>query len=129
MIPKIRQITVALEIPSQNRTDRMHWAKRSKLQRLWLVSIRAAAGRIEKATTPQSVVIRSYRKRLITDHANLVGGAKLVVDALVKAGLLVDDSDDWAEIEYRQLSFRNSPTGLPCTEFSIQPLTAGNAKE
>ena len=38
------------------------------------------------------------------DRDNLVGGCKVVVDALVRAGLLVGDSEEWAEVHYEQRS-------------------------
>lgn len=44
------------------------------------------------------------------DHANLVGGAKGMVDAMVRVGLLVDDSPKWFEAEYRQI--RSDRSGL-----------------
>ena len=49
------------------------------------------------------VVITSYRARLILDKGNLVGGAKGLIDAIVNVGLLFDDSDKWAQIEYQQI--------------------------
>jgi hypothetical protein len=44
----------------------------------------------------------SHRARLIDDDANLRGGAKECVDALVHAGMLIDDSNDLAYIRYEQ---------------------------
>jgi len=44
------------------------------------------------------------------DHANLVGGMKGVVDAMVRVGLLVDDSPKWFEAEYVQV--RSDRSGL-----------------
>ena len=58
------------------------------------------------------VAITSIRRRLITDDANLRGGAKGLVDALVHAGVIRDDDDKTVEITYEQ---RNSsiPLGIP----------------
>lgn len=44
------------------------------------------------------------------DHANMVGGMKGPVDAMVRAGLLVDDSPKWLEATYLQL--RSDRSGL-----------------
>lgn len=44
------------------------------------------------------------------DHANMVGGMKGAVDAMVRAGLLVDDSPKWFAAEYRQV--RSDRSGL-----------------
>lgn len=54
--------------------------------------------------TPKRVVITRYwaKRQRAFDHANLVGGAKPLVDAMVRVGLLVDDSPEWFEGYYRQ---------------------------
>lgn len=44
------------------------------------------------------------------DRDNLAGGMKACVDAMVKSGLLVDDSEEFAEVHYAQI--RSRPTGL-----------------
>lgn len=36
------------------------------------------------------------------DRDNLAGGCKPIVDAMIEAGLLVDDDDEYAEIHYAQ---------------------------
>ena len=41
-------------------------------------------------------------RRRAFDRDNLVGGCKVVVDAMVRAGLLVGDEAVWAEIHYEQ---------------------------
>ena len=37
------------------------------------------------------------------DHTNFVGGCKMLEDALVKAGILVDDTEDWVQPEHKQI--------------------------
>jgi hypothetical protein len=44
------------------------------------------------------------------DHANLIGGMKGPVDAMVRVGLLVDDSPKWFTAEYLQV--RSDRSGL-----------------
>ena len=97
---------VAIEIPrrvwSQNAQRTAHWAKIHKEKQAWKSYILSRAGRGEcdcKAT----LHITSYRVRLITDNANLIGGCKELVDALVQTGWLYDDSDDWVTITYSQV--------------------------
>jgi hypothetical protein len=46
-------------------------------------------------------------------------GAKWLVDGLVKAGLLVDDSDQWAAVEYEQHLSRAYPQVIPFTAIFI----------
>ena len=56
----------------------------------------------EHGLTRRWMRITSLRPRLITDHANLVGGCKGLVDALVSCGLAYDDADEWLTVEYAQ---------------------------
>ena len=114
--------TVPLEVPSQNATDRMHWAARNKLKKRWLTAVLLNAFRIPRAEGKRSVRIMAYRKRRITDHANLVGGCKLVIDALRDSRQLIDDSDRWMVATYAQDLASHSPTGKPCTVFTIEDL-------
>lgn len=58
--------------------------------------------------------ITSFRKQLL-DPDNLVGGAKLLVDALVDQRLLFDDSKKYTEIIYSQ----EIDTKDPRTEIKI----------
>lgn len=44
------------------------------------------------------------------DHANMIGGMKGPVDAMVRVGLLVDDSPKWFEATYLQV--RSDRSGL-----------------
>jgi hypothetical protein len=49
------------------------------------------------------VITRRYDgRKQERDFGNLVGGLKMVVDAMVHAKLLVDDSPQWVEDFYRQ---------------------------
>ncbi len=45
------------------------------------------------------------------DRANIVGGAKMLVDAMVEVKLLVDDAEEWLDDYYRQ---------LPCVESGVR---------
>ena len=90
----------------------------------WMVRWRCAAwGAVGAARdTPTLLIKATNRRRHVTftrhysgreremDHANLVGGAKGMVDAMVRVGLLVDDSPKWFEAEYRQV--RSDRSGL-----------------
>ena len=104
----IRIIITGL-LPSQNVRERSHWATRRRQEKRWDRAIRWQTG-IEDGTTSRRRRVRiiSFRRQRITDSANLVGGAKGLVDCLVRAGLLVDDSDRWASISYDQ-GLRSDP--------------------
>lgn len=59
---------------------------------------------IPEATGKRRVTITrliGYQQREF-DHDNLVGGCKVVVDAMVRAGLLVSDKPADVEVTYRQ---------------------------
>jgi len=90
-------------LPSQNVRERAHWATRRRQEKAWELVIRCQTS-VEDTTTSRrrAVKIISYRRQRITDVANLIGGAKGLVDCLVRAGLLVDDSDRWCSIAYHQ---------------------------
>jgi hypothetical protein len=90
-------------LPSQNVRERQHWAARRRQEARWSQAIRCQVGLDDIATSRRrSVRVVSYRSRRITDYANLIGGAKGLIDCLVRAGLLVDDSDRWCSISYHQ---------------------------
>jgi hypothetical protein len=102
----------------------MHWHKRNRLKKQWRWAILCETNTVPRpATGKRAVTILSYRKRRITDHANLVGGAKLVVDAIRDAGLIVDDSDKWMVAAYKQELASKSPypfDGKESTVISIE---------
>lgn len=127
IIPKITE--------SQNVYQRWHHMVRNREKNAWIHQIMARRVLSHHCPpfTARTVSITSFRPRLITDHGNLVGGAKSVPDALVHCDLLVDDSDKWASIEYFQALTRDSPlvgnrifrgvmkigVPIPCTKIVI----------
>jgi hypothetical protein len=113
-------ITVHLEVESQNVTDRMHWSKRAKFKKMWLSALVAYVGVRRSPSVKKTVTIIAYRKRLITDIANLIGGCKIVVDAIRDAKLIKDDSDQWAHINYVQHLASKGPAGKPCTIIRVE---------
>jgi hypothetical protein len=122
--PVIARIHVGLVVHSQNVTDRLHWAQRAKLKKMWTNWLLRLTSNVPRpATGKRAVTILSYRRRRITDHANLVGGAKLVIDAIRDAGLIVDDSDQWMIASYGQELARLSPDGRESTVVIIESST------
>lgn len=121
----IARLHVNLVVQSQNVTDRLHWAQRNRLKKMWTAWILRLTPQVTRpAAGKRAVTILSYRRRLITDHANLVGGAKLVIDAIRDAGLIVDDSDRWMVAAYHQELASRSPyplDGRESTVISIEP--------
>lgn len=70
----------------------------------WTLLIKNASRDIPRPTGKRRVVLtRMYSGReSLWDDGNLVGGAKMVIDALVRAGVLIDDASKFAEVVYRQ---------------------------
>lgn len=103
-------MTIVLEIPeptpSLNRLMRSHWSKAYKIRSHWHWLVRAAlleAG--YRRTEPQSTRIRvtvTRFGRCILDQDNFVAGCKFLVDGLVKAKVLEDDTPAHLEAIYFQ---------------------------
>lgn len=126
-IPKITE--------SQNVYQRWHHMVRNREKLAWAqwLMVRRNLSHHCQPGAHRWVSIESYRPRLITDKANLIGGAKGLVDAIVQCELLVDDSDDLATIEYSQALTSKSPlrgnrffgkrllvdVPIPCTVIAI----------
>ena len=116
-------IRISEPIPSQNQTAREHWATKQRRKKRYTVQILVALmvdygydDRKRLMSRPKGVhlTITSKRRRRITDIANLIGGAKGLIDAIVSLGLIYDDADEYVTIEYRQ------ETGKPYyTEITI----------
>ena len=89
-------------IRSQNEFTGRHWKKKHQDTKEWEWSIRAATSRpLPIAAGKMKVKITSMRRYLL-DVGNLIGGAKGLIDALVRLGVIKDDSPKWAHITYEQ---------------------------
>ncbi|MHC5067110.1 MAG: hypothetical protein ACYTF0_00840 [Planctomycetota bacterium] len=67
----------------------------------WFVLLRSQLPPCAPVAEPVALAIRSYRSRLV-DFANLVGGAKMIPDGLIRLGHLKDDSPAWFACRYQQ---------------------------
>lgn len=100
--------TLPIQVPSQNTVKRAQWkGNRGYYKRLredFGFAIKAKAQWVPKATGPRKVTIT----RLIPkggrryDQDNLISASKCLVDEMVAFGLLKDDSEAWAVIQYEQ---------------------------
>ena len=96
-------IKIPYNIPSQNVTSRRHWTK-DNAEKNRCASLISACMRNKFEHQGKVVVdIVSVRKKKISDKANLIGGAKYLIDGLVKARAIEDDSDAHVEIIYHQM--------------------------
>jgi hypothetical protein len=98
------RIVIPYRIPSQNVTNKRHYMvnHRDGKRVEDMVIYTCLANNITKATGKRTITITSVRKRIVTDDANIRGGAKQLVDAIKRAGYLIDDCDKMADIRYEQ---------------------------
>lgn len=95
-------VVVRRRLPSQNRSQYAHWSRYTKERDAWFVLLRAQLPPRHPVVEPIALAIRSYRMRLC-DYANLVGGAKIIPDCLVRLGYLKDDAPQWFKCSYEQI--------------------------
>lgn len=99
-------------VPSQNVRERWHWRRQRKDVTTCEELVYWHSRHIAPAMGRRLVRILSYRRQLITDRANLVGGCKGLIDGLVRAKLLIDDKDRFAAFEYDQRVLSQLPAEL-----------------
>tara|TARA_Y100000310_G_scaffold325015_1_gene387810 strand:+ start:884 stop:1342 length:459 start_codon:yes stop_codon:yes gene_type:complete len=89
-------IRIPFAIPSRNTLDKMHWAKKRRLQNEYRLFVRQQMTKykISKWIIPKKgeIYLQSVKRYEIRDYDNLMGGAKLMIDALVKEGFIFDDT-------------------------------------
>ena len=92
---------ILLDVPrgtmSLNTWQRLHWAARMRENKVWILEIQAAAATyLAKRNKPHFECVDIFIERScispIKDHDNIYGGLKPVFDALVKTGLIKDDT-------------------------------------
>lgn len=109
---EICRIILPIITCSNNELLRMHFIQRGKLLASYgweLVAVGANDPKYKvKQKEKRYVKIMSFRKKLL-DYDNLIGGAKLMIDALVDQRLLFDDSPKYADITYFQKIDRENP--------------------
>jgi hypothetical protein len=120
-------IDIPFGVPSMNTRERMHWrAQRREVAKA--THLLCACGlAVPRATGKRLVAIFSYRRQRCLDHANLVGGCKGLIDAMVRVGLLVDDRIELAYFTYDQAVLGAMPPDVlarfgrkPCTRLVVQ---------
>lgn len=104
-------LSIPEAFPSANVYLRLHWSKRRKLADAWSwLLLAAGVAAIPRASKRRRVVVTRIAPRKI-DPANLYLSAdKLALDNLVKAGVLVNDSERWLELKVRQRVGKASTT-------------------
>ena len=121
------EFSIPYNIPSQNTRDGWHWVAKHKDTKRCEGMVRMQSRGIPKATGKRFVFVTSYRVQRFKDDANFRGGAKGLLDALTRAGLLLDDDDHNAAISYEQFTLSMMPPdldrlfgGRPCTAVRLE---------
>jgi len=108
-------VTVKRRVPSQNIWNNKRGIMGSMVYKkerdVWYALLRAALKPKDRPIHLVQVKIISFRSSLL-DFGNLVGGAKMIPDGLIKLGYLFDDAPAWFYCEYEQ---RKCPRNSECT--------------
>ncbi len=109
-------IRIEKTIKSQNHFVGKHWSVKNKDSKEWEELIWAELnGKIPWAKKKMAVKIRSVRKKLI-DISNLWGGIKGLLDAIVRLGLIIDDSPQYLDLEVMQVKACGQEPGKTVVE-------------
>lgn len=97
-------VEIPMPTPSLNVYKRMHYHAQRRLRDQYTTLLRAHTTRLNRAKPHEfrRVTICRHGARLL-DIDNLIGGAKPLVDALRRAGLLWNDSPEYCAIKYEQV--------------------------
>jgi len=94
-----RQFIIPDCVPSQNELNKKHWAKKHKERKALTKAMRVLSmPRMDKRQVIRHVHFMQYRRQRIQDSGNLIGGHKLILDAMTHANLIYDDRDTVAPI-------------------------------
>ena len=88
-------------MPSNNVLLRMHWAVRRTRLKGVLTDVLALARPRGHWPCPPTTRVRVSIVRVspkLLDRDNLYGGTKFLLDALTRAALIRDDSEQWADV-------------------------------
>jgi hypothetical protein len=106
-------------VSSQNKTTYSHWSVHHADKKAWIAQVRLRLPRLFGLRAPWSrwklERVYSGRNREL-DFANLVGGAKPLIDVLTEFGIIVDDSPAHFLCEYDQRRDDSSRTILTLLE-------------
>ena len=102
---KLEKIVIPITIKSLNKLLREHWSAKGKLKRDYqlLIVNQMRLNKIRKTEVGEKWVvhIHSVRKRKL-DFDNLVGGCKILSDALCEESFIWDDDEKHIVVHYTQ---------------------------
>lgn len=91
------EMSLSFQRPPLNMNDRMHWAKKAKITKSIRqeVYIRAKAARLRPCKHLKVQFYYQPRDRRRRDSSNIIATQKPIVDGLVEAGIVPDDTPDY----------------------------------
>ncbi len=104
-------MTLPLEWPSRNVVDRMHWSRRGALRKAaeGVLTTHGLCWPDVPGGESELVLTRILgRGQRLYDDDNLVGGAKQLIDAMVRCGWFADDSPAHLSVVCRQDASRRA---------------------
>lgn len=112
---------IAERAPLQNEWQRMHWAKRRKVCRLWAQLLFAAHPKLPRTPILRCVITIDRYSTQKPDRDGRYGGVKPILDALQPIstrhpyglGFIVDDNDDCiADLKVNHIQSREKRTRI-----------------
>lgn len=114
------KLTIPEATPSLNRLFGHHWTHRHQKRQHWQWLVRAARLKAKvflAEPLPRAKVTITRHGRRICDPDNLIGGQKMLIDSLVREGILENDTPDHIELVVKQVK-----TKTPHTTVTIEAL-------
>jgi hypothetical protein len=107
--------------PSQNSLSGYSWRRRTIWRKKFESELlgECLRQRLKRPVTTKRKVTITRHSAGTLDKGNLIGGCKPLLDALVRLGLLVDDSPEWLDDHYRQVK---CPRKAARTEICIEEM-------
>ena len=93
-----QKFTIDGRLAGLNELLKGHWTVRNstKKEGMGIVQVYATQARIKPVKVPCTVYIHCFEPNKRRDRDNVKGGAsKIILDALVNMGVLIDDSPKW----------------------------------
>jgi Holliday junction resolvase RusA-like endonuclease len=117
------ELNIPKATPSINVMFGQHWAARAKSRKEWRWLVRAArldAKLFLAQPIPKARVTITRHGRRVLDTDNLYGGQKILIDCLVREGILENDTPENVELIVKQLVV--NATRLTRTTVQIEAL-------
>jgi hypothetical protein len=102
------KLTIQAVPPSLNKTQRMHWAKRKRLNDEWKLLVRAEMPQIVLHPFVKMRCCITLAHSRAFDKDNAYGACKPVVDALTHWKLIFDDSLECLDLKIEQVKCSRS---------------------